>query len=195
MLTPMERLEAFPDTIVEHLHARLIPEPNSGCWLWLGPVNQDGYGLFATTLGSRQLRFSASAHRLAWRIKNGPIPNGMYVCHRCDVPACCNADHLFLGTQLENVRDMDAKGRSRRVGVSGKANRAAKLDEAAVRAILLCLDQGETVKTLAKTFGVGEGTIYDIKNGHRWTDVTGRIGHRSKGRRATSTPTPTVLPL
>jgi hypothetical protein len=84
---------------------RLIPEPNSGCWLWEGAVTNDGYGMICrngTTL---------RVHRLAWEEVNGPIPDGLNVCHTCDVPACCNPAHLFVGTQQDNVSDMRAKGR------------------------------------------------------------------------------------
>ena len=85
---------------------RLIPEPNSGCWLWEGAIDGSGYGIIGrkgTTL---------KVHRLAWEAANGQIiPEGMRICHRCDVPACCNPNHLFLGTQQDNVTDMINKGR------------------------------------------------------------------------------------
>lgn len=84
---------------------RLIPEPNSGCWLWEGAVNSDGYGEI------RRDRKNFKVHRLAWEEANGPIPRGLNVCHTCDVPACCNPGHMFLGTQLDNVTDMRVKGR------------------------------------------------------------------------------------
>ncbi len=82
-----------------------IPEPNSGCWLWLGSVTQSGYGNAWTN--GKNMR----AHRLSWMIHNGDIPKEMCVLHRCDTPACINPGHLFLGTQLENIKDRDAKGR------------------------------------------------------------------------------------
>ena len=75
-----------------------IPEPNTGCWLWLGFISPDGYG-------------TRLAHRRAWELARGPIPDGMLVCHRCDVRHCVNPDHLFLGTHLDNMRDMIRKGR------------------------------------------------------------------------------------
>lgn len=85
--------------------SRLIPEPNSGCLLWEGAVTRDGYGLV------RRNNTNHRVHRLAWEEAKGPIPEGLNVCHTCDVPACCNPDHLFLGTQLDNVADMRTKGR------------------------------------------------------------------------------------
>lgn len=73
----------------------------SACWPWKGSVMGEGYGRY------RQ----AYTHRLAWMLANGPIPAGLFVLHKCDNPPCCNPDHLFLGTQADNVRDRDAKGR------------------------------------------------------------------------------------
>ena len=75
------------------------------CWEWTATKNPDGYGLIK--LEGRM----ESAHRLVYRLKNGPIPKGLYVLHRCDVPRCVNPKHLFLGTQADNVRDMFRKGR------------------------------------------------------------------------------------
>jgi len=75
------------------------------CWHWKGARNTDGYG------NLRRNKKSCKAHRIAWEITNGPVPNGFYVLHKCDNPLCCNPNHLFLGTQKENVDDMTAKGR------------------------------------------------------------------------------------
>lgn len=86
---------------IEHWHDHIIPVPWSGCWLWEGYV-RSGYG---------RLR-QKSVHRLAWEDANGPIPNGMSVLHRCDVRLCCNPDHLFVGTNADNNRDMSSKGRN-----------------------------------------------------------------------------------
>jgi hypothetical protein len=82
-----------------------MPEPNTGCLLWLGKVGTDGYGLFKVG-GKRR-----AAHRVSYEIHKGPIPPGLWVLHRCDTPACVNPEHLFLGTHADNMRDMVAKGR------------------------------------------------------------------------------------
>lgn len=82
-----------------------VPEPNSGCWLWVASLNVHGYGRFW------EKGRHVMAHRLMWEIHRGPIPKGLVVLHRCDTPPCVNLEHLTLGTQTENVRDMFAKGR------------------------------------------------------------------------------------
>ena len=77
----------------------------SGCWEWTGSKFKSGYGQV------RIKRKLARAHRIAWELVNGPIPKGMCVLHRCDNPPCVNPDHLFLGTQSENMQDMVEKDR------------------------------------------------------------------------------------
>jgi hypothetical protein len=77
------------------------------CWPWLRRKDRKGYGqLFFT-------RDNEKAHRVAFQVTNGPIPSGFCVLHHCDNPICCNPDHLFLGTQLDNIKDMAEKGRGR----------------------------------------------------------------------------------
>jgi hypothetical protein len=75
------------------------------CWPWTGYTNTRGYGVI------RINRRTVLAHRIAYQVERGPIPDGLFVCHHCDNPPCCNPAHLFLGTQTENMRDMISKGR------------------------------------------------------------------------------------
>lgn len=76
-----------------------------GCWLWTSSLNQRGYGTFFPNGRSHK------AHRLAWEFSNGPVANGLLVCHHCDNPRCVRPDHLFVGSHLENVQDMVRKNR------------------------------------------------------------------------------------
>lgn len=83
------------------------PEPMTGCWLWTGRVNKDGYGV--TSLKGKHYM----AHRLAWQELRGNIPQGLCVCHKCDTAECVNPDHLWLGTLKQNNHDMIRKGRQK----------------------------------------------------------------------------------
>lgn len=88
-----------------NLDAHYVPEPNSGCFLWIGAVDRKGYGLV------RRGHVNWRAHRLSWTLANGPIPAGMLVCHHCDTPSCVNPQHLFIGTHTDNEADKRKKGR------------------------------------------------------------------------------------
>lgn len=96
---------------------RVMPEPNTGCHLWMGPLCRLGYGRIRPQ-GVGPNPSPVLVHRVAWERVHGPIPSGVVVCHRCDVPSCVNPDHLFLGSQKDNLRDMFAKGRARPRGVA-----------------------------------------------------------------------------
>jgi hypothetical protein len=86
-------------------------DAESGCWEWRLRKDAGGYGRLKIQMGSRSSFRMEAAHRYAYSIFVGPIPDGMNVLHRCDNPPCCNPDHLFVGTQQDNMRDMHAKGR------------------------------------------------------------------------------------
>jgi hypothetical protein len=102
-------LKLAPGTsTADKLSARSERQTN-GCVLWTGSRN-GGYGELWAALPGQSNR-KVKAHRAAWTVANGQIPPGMQVLHRCDTPPCINPEHLFLGTQADNVRDMDAKGR------------------------------------------------------------------------------------
>lgn len=82
-----------------------VTEPMSGCWIWLGTITAHGYGEFWG--GGIRVK----AHRYSYKLHNGGIPDGAHILHKCDTPCCVNPDHLFAGTNLENIADKVAKGR------------------------------------------------------------------------------------
>ena len=113
------------------------------------------------------------AHRVAWEMANGgPIPDGMVVCHRCDNPPCVNPAHLFVGTRLDNVRDMVMKGRGRYPGHPGERNGGAKLTEQSVSAIRERISRGDTQKEIAVTFGIDPSVVSRIKSGKAWVQLS-----------------------
>lgn len=148
---------------VSFFEANYMPEPNSGCWIWLRGLNKDGYG--SMSLRSR----AQTTHRFAWQLYRGPIQKGMCVCHRCDVRGCVNPDHLFLGTPKDNDADMRAKGRAILLRPRhGELNGRAKLRANDVVEIRRRKKSGENLRTLAKEYGVTQFTICKIASGARW---------------------------
>ncbi len=102
----------------------------SGCWEWMLQKDRGGYGRMKIQMGSRDRFRFTSAHRYAYEIFVGPIPEQMHVLHRCDNRSCCNPAHLFIGTHQDNMRDMHAKGRN---GRGYKRNPAARRQNALKR--------------------------------------------------------------
>ena len=138
----------------------------SGCWVWMGGTDTFGYGNPSIDLKKR------SAHRLSYAEFNGKIPDGMCVLHRCDVPACINPNHLFLGTHQDNMKDMALKGRARGGGSyedrNGESNPNSKLTASEALEIK---HSRLTQKQLSEKYGVAAGTISGIKTGKRWGSV------------------------
>lgn len=150
-------------TDLERWEMRCIPEPNSGCFLWLNKLNKDGYG--SIELRNRQM----SAHRFAYVIFKGPIPDNILVCHHCDVPCCVNPEHLFLGTDKDNRQDSIRKGRAYLIGQpQGVKHARAKFTETQVRAIR---NDPRPQARIGKDYGVGQGTIGRVKRRERYGNV------------------------
>ena len=143
------------------------------CWEWTGyrrtsPRGKPGYAAFWVTGYRYEL-----AHRFAWKSANGEIVGGLFVCHRCDNPICCNPGHLFLGTHIHNVRDKMRKGRHRTGNHKGEAHPNALLTERDVREIRRLGATGEwRHKDLAWQFQVSNGCIGGVIRGLNWSHVT-----------------------
>jgi len=143
-----------------------------GCWMWMATKNPKGYGRIVV---NNRLE---SAHRVSWRLHFGEIPDGICVCHRCDNPSCVRPDHLFLGTNNENVADKVAKGRSR--CSVGSLNPRAVLTEADVIAIRSEYDAAPLIHgikprrintNLAKRYGVSVGQIEKVVYRKFWRHI------------------------
>jgi HNH endonuclease len=153
----MAKCASNDDDRLDRFVAKTVPEPNTGCWLWAASIGDRGYGI-AWHDGKAQ-----RAHRVSYRLHIGDIPEGAIVCHRCDVPACVNPEHLFLGTQADNMRDKKDKGRSAR----GERNGAARLTVADVSRIR-ALRGVVTQRALANELGVAHWAIGRVMRGETW---------------------------
>lgn len=103
---------SMDDTLAERFEGKYMPVPEAGCWIWMACLDGAGYGRIGVGSKRDGTKRALQASRASWMIHRGPIPKGLHVCHTCDVPACVNPDHLFLGTNKDNADDMVRKGRA-----------------------------------------------------------------------------------
>lgn len=179
----------FSDKQIERFWNGVDRMGDDDCWDWTGHRSPSGYGRI--TIDYKGYR----TNRLAWMVTNGPIPDGLFACHKCDNPACCNPKHLFLGTHDDNMRDMAEKGRSAlgdrngsrlyperlargdknfyrmfpECALQGEKSPLAVLDDQTVRLIRFVYGNGGyTLTGLGKIFGVSFSTIHLIIKNKRW---------------------------
>lgn len=154
---------------------------SDACWLWIGNMTSNGYGKWRPS--GRAPGIQALAHRVSWEIHYGRIPEGMCICHHCDVRQCIRPDHLFLGTIADNNADMRRKGRN----ISGARHPfrtrpdlvrrgtlvpGVKLTEDDVRAIRhLYASGGMSLPAIARQFGVCASSIGNITRGKTWAHL------------------------
>ncbi len=147
-------------------------EKTDGCWLWKGAVNKGGYGLFGYEWNSETRRGKqTSANRIAWILTYGPIGKEIKVCHSCDNPSCVRPDHLWIGTQKENIQDMIQKKREVRNPRRGEKHRSAKLTEHQVRTIRSSFQRGVSQSQLAREYSVVNQCINAIVHRKTWSHI------------------------
>lgn len=150
-------------SLADRFEAKVEYEPNTGCWLWSGAVNNRGYGQIGRD-GKIVL-----AHRVSLEIHSGSVAANDHVLHRCDTPPCVNPDHLFRGDHRANMDDMIAKGR--KVQLRGDETPAAKLSTQTVLGILAAFKRGESVRAVARRLGIAQGTVANISAGRTWAHL------------------------
>lgn len=144
-------------TLHERFERRYIPEPNSGCWLWVGRIGKSRYPRMFADGRTR------SAHRISWELFHGEIPDGLCVCHKCDVPSCVNPGHMFLGTRSDNMSDCKHKGRLRyQKGTEVWTNKLTPSQVMAIR-----VDK-RLARIIAVDYGVGARHVNRIKQVRYW---------------------------
>jgi hypothetical protein len=158
----------FQDVTVARFWAKV--SKGDGCWLWTASKRSKGYGAFGYTDNGETVQ--TAAHRFSWRLHVGPIPDGMFVCHKCDTPACVNPDHLFLGTNADNVADMMRKGRHVCGGtyakgdyIRGSKHWNTRLSAEDVQAVRASRAEGLSYSQICERHGVSSGHAWRLCNG------------------------------
>lgn len=181
----------------QRFRAQVARSGDDACWPWTGRSDPDGYGRIAFGNAAKGTFRAHRAHRIAYALARGPIPDGLQVCHRCDNPPCCNPAHLFLGTAAENQHDCFRKGRRARGEANGMRTRpearlrgdahwshqrpeflargerhaSAKLDGARVLEIRARSAAGESLYQLARSYGVTPQSIHAIVRRQSWKHI------------------------
>lgn len=141
----------------ERLQSRVELLTESGCWIWLGATNKAGYG------NVYHDKRWINAHRVSYMLFRGPIPPGLHVCHRCDIPQCVNPGHLFVGTGADNHLDKCAKGRAK--GAPGSRHPLAKLTDEQVGEIRTSPERNSF---FCRKYGLSRGTVSGIRLKRYW---------------------------
>ena len=155
---------------------------DNGCWIWTGGKDRKGYGKFSIGSsrnpdGTRR-NSMVTASRVSYEFFVGSIPrgeghHGTCVLHHCDTPSCVNPEHLFLGSNSENVKDMDKKGRRVSLPYRGEEHANSKLTASQVNSIVARLKDKAAQAHIAREFGVCVATINHIAKGRLWSHQTG----------------------
>lgn len=175
---PMRPVPELSLPVMKRFWSHVSRRAKSLCWLWNGHTNKKGYGRFSIE-GVLIL-----VHRIAYKIGHQKEPGEHLVCHSCDVPRCCNPDHLFVGSDADNARDRDKKGRGRQL--SGEDHPSSRLTDSEIISIR---ESKESVAHLAIKYGVTESAVQHVRRNRGWKHlplcrrtpgVKGRYKSRSK---------------
>lgn len=160
---PCFDLEGRQPAAQKYILERCCPEPNSGCWLWERSfLKVSGHG-WASFRGEKWI-----ASRLSYYAFREKPPADLFVCHKCDTPACVNPDHLFLGTNDDNMKDMARKNRGRKTGYPGSKNPMSKINDEQAMFIKNAPHSRGITASLATQFGISQSQVRAIRKGEKW---------------------------
>jgi len=160
---PLRKRGYKPAPINQRFWSKVDMSNPFGCWPWLG-YRYNGYGRF-----NYEGR-STKAHRVAWFLRHGFVSSDKHICHRCDNPACCNPDHMFLGNAWANAQDRTRKGRSKGGSQPGERHPQAKLTWSTVRTIRRLFNEGAAMPALAREYGVSKENVRLIVRNQGWIE-------------------------
>ena len=171
----------YSERLRDRFRLKVLEGGDDECWPWRGAKTRDGYGVMSGEhRGDNPLR----AHRIAYELHFGPVPDGLHVLHHCDNPPCCNPNHLYAGTNAQNVSDKMARCRQSHTGLPGSRNPAANLNERAVLEIkrLLQNDNSRTMSAVIKArYDISAAVLSAIRRGKTWAHVTPTDGKETDG--------------
>jgi len=158
------KLEPMRRSMEERFWHKVDRRGEDECWPWLGSIGKHGYGFLYR---GKEDGGMVTSHRASWLIHNGPIEDGLFVLHHCDVRECVNPRHLYLGDVRDNARDAVARGRVPR----GERAGASKLTESDVIEIRRLSGEGVLQREIAERFGIQRGQVSRIVHRHQWRHV------------------------
>ena len=166
MARPHRSIPPLTSKDISRFWAKVDRRGPDECWEWKASRSPFGYGHFGI---NRRILLT---HRVCWTIRNGAIPLGLCVCHRCDNPSCVHPSHLFLATQIQNLADRDRKNRASGGSSCGASNPAATLTENQVRQIRRRYAHAQiTQRELAAEYNVSRRHVGRILQHQRWQHV------------------------